>query len=86
MEELILNDGTRIPGHAIRTDDILWIYIDRMEIGVAFNYLYDSRKTSRIQCRTEGTEGTDVYIGFTKLFTVTEENDGSLNAGLKKAV
>ena len=81
---LTLNDGTRIPGHAIEDDGVLWVYIDKMEIGIGFNNLYDTRKTARI---TEENGGeTYVYSGYTVLFYIRQENDGSLNAGLKKAV
>ena len=88
MEQiLILNNGTRIfPARATLAGGILWIYIDNTEITLAeaFELLADPGKTNRIVTNEFGV--INEYEGFTDLFCIRKEDNGQVNAGLKKAV
>ena len=85
-QKLTLNDGTVLnPAHAILSNSILWVYIDaQITLAEAFELLNDPDKTNVIISDSYGTETE--YMGFTDLFCITRENNGQVNAGLKKAV
>ena len=85
MEKLILNDGTELPAHAILASSILWVYLDgSITLAEAFELLINPEKTERIVAEYYGD--TTVYEGYTDLFCIRREADGSINAGLGKAV
>lgn len=83
-EQLTLNDGTVIaPAHAIEADGTLWVYIDGgMTLAEVFGLLCDPLKTERITADRYGD--ITVHEGFTDLFCITREDDGQVNAGLKR--
>ena len=85
MEQfLILNDHTILnPAHAILAGGVLWVYIEGgMTLAEAFEQLSDPEKTCRIEAKEFGTE--TLYEGYTDLFCITREDDGRINAGLKR--
>jgi len=83
---LTLNDGTRLfPAHAIEDGYVLWVYIDGgITLNAAFELLSDSDKTGKITANNYGSIAE--YTGFTDLFCIRREDNGQVNAGLKKAV
>lgn len=85
-QKLILNDGTEFtPAHAIPVGGTLWVYIDSgITLGEAVELLNDPEKTAKITADEYGT--VDLYEGYTDLFCVRREDNGQVNAGLKKAV
>ena len=85
-QKLTLNDGTVLePAHAIANGGILWIYLDgEITLAEAFELLIDQDKTCRITAEEYGV--TAAYENYTDLFCITMEDDGSVNAGLKRAV
>lgn len=85
-QKLTLNDGTVLENaHAIVAVNVLWVYID---IGItmteAFELLNDPEKTAIIRADDFGAES--VYSGYTDLYCIKREENGQINAGLKKAV
>ena len=83
---LILNDGTRLfPAHAIVAGGVLWVYLDGgLTLAEAFEVLNDQEKTCRITADEYGT--VTVYEGYTDLFCIRKEDNGQVNAGLKRTV
>ena len=86
METLTLNDGTVFdPAHAIEVNGILWVYLDGgLTLEEAFELLADPDKTSTITGNAYGV--STVFEGYTDLFCIRREDDGQVNAGLKKGV
>jgi hypothetical protein len=84
METLTLNDGTVFdPAHAIEVNGILYVYLDNgITLAEAFELLADPEKTSVITGNAYGNITT--YEGYTDLFCIRREDDGQVNAGLKK--
>lgn len=85
QEKITLNDGTVIePAHAIQAAGALWIYIDREStMQEAFDMLSDRERTRRITAESYGE--VNRHVGFTDLFCIRMETDGTVNAGLRKA-
>ena len=83
---LILNDGMILdPAHAILAGNVLWVYLDgNLTMEAAFTLLIDQDKTARITANEFGV--TTEYEGYTDLFCIRREDNGQVNAGLKKAV
>jgi len=83
---LILNDGTRLfPAHAIEDGYVLWVYLDGgVKLNEAFELLSVPEKTEKIKANNYGS--LTEYTGFTDLFCIRREDNGQVNAGLKKAV
>lgn len=83
---LILNDGTILdPAHAILAGNVLYIYLDgTVTLEAAFALLIDPDKTARITSQEFGV--VTEYEGYTDLFCIRREDNGQVNAGLKKAV
>ena len=82
METITLNDGTELsPAHAFVASGILWVYLDNgISLSDAFELLNDPSKTEVIKV------GTDiVFEGYTDLFCIRREENGQVNAGLRKA-
>jgi hypothetical protein len=85
-QSLILNDGMILaPAHAILAGGVLWVYLDGgISLAEAFELLIDPEKTELITANEFGT--VTEYVGYTDLFCITREENGQVNAGLKKAV
>jgi hypothetical protein len=85
-QKLILNDGTILdPAHAIEAGGVLWVYLDcEITLAEAFELLNDPGKTSKIVTDEFGVVNT--YTGYSDMFCIRREDDGQVNAGLKKAV
>ena len=85
QEKITLNDGTVIePAHAIQAAGALWIYIDRAStMQEAFDTLSDRNRTLRITAESYGE--VNRYTGYTDMFCIRRETDGTVNAGLRKA-
>lgn len=83
---LILNDGTILdPAHAILAGGVLCVYIDgNLTLEEAFSLLIDPEKTFRITSQEFGV--VTEYERFTDLFCIRREDNGQVNAGLKKVV
>ena len=83
MEQtLTLNDGTVLAGHAFEVDGVLYVYIDSGTLKSVFPLLSERSKTAVITAEDYGSERT--YEGYTKLFALREETDGTVNACLRK--
>ena len=85
-QKLTLNDGTVLENaHAIVAVNVLWVYIDTgSTLAEAFELLNNPEKTENIRADEFGTE--TMYSGYTDLFSIQREENGQINAGLKKAV
>lgn len=86
MRELILNDGTVLSqAYAILSSGIMWVYMDGgLTLAEAFELLIDPDKTVKIKSDAFGEEKE--YEGYTELFCIRKEDNGQVNAGLRKAV
>ena len=85
-QKLILNDGTVLENTtALVASGTLWVYIEsEITLGEAVALLNDPEKTAVM---TEVEFGNEkIYTGYTDLFCVRREDNGQVNAGLKKAV
>ena len=84
MRKLTLNDGTELtPAHAYPVSGILWVYLDNgITLAEAFELLIDPEKTAVIHQNDFGVESD--FEGFTELCTIRREDNGQVNAGLKK--
>ena len=83
--KLIMNDGTEINNaEAFVNSGVLWVYIySQMTFAKAFGILNSQAKT-RIIRAVNGA--TTTFTGYTNLFCLRKEDDGSISAGLKKVV
>jgi len=81
-EKLRLNDGSEIPGRAIPSGDVLYVYLDNCTMDEGYPILSDPAKTRRIEAFSYG-DRTE-YKGYTHLFCLREESMGVLSAGLRK--
>ena len=83
---LILNDGTILdPAHAILASGVLWVYLDgNLTLEDAFVLLIDPDKTAKITSQEFGI--VTEYEGYTDLFCIRREDNGQVNAGLKRVV
>ncbi len=84
--KLIMNDGTEINNaEAFTSSGVLWVYIhSKTTMAKAFGILNSPAKT-RIIRSVNGTN-TETFTGYTDLFCLRKEDDGSVNAGIRKAV
>ena len=81
-QTLTLNDGTVLDGHCFESDGVLYVYLDRGTLKSVFPLLSERSKTSVIRADSYGT--LTVFEGYTKLFALREETDGTVNACLRK--
>ena len=83
---LTLNDGTELtPAHAVAVNGILWVYLDNgITLADAFALLNDPEKTAVIRMNEYGQESE--FDGYTDLFCIRREDDGQVNAGIRKGV
>lgn len=79
---LILNDGTEIQkAHMLESGGELWIYVNSgMKIRELFDLLRDPEKVRVIRVKETGTR----YRGYREIFSIREEQDGQVYAGLRK--
>ncbi|MBR6443492.1 MAG: hypothetical protein IKS46_07380 [Clostridia bacterium] len=86
METLTLNDGTVLEssnGHI--STGLLYLYIQNgMNLQEVFGLLIDPEKTQEI--KKKYGEHETVFRGYTKLMAVTDEDNGTITAVLKKPV
>lgn len=80
--KLVFKTGIEIPGHALESNGNLWIYIDSSTLSDAYTLLSNTENTEQI--KTVLSESETVFDGYTHLFVIREEDDGRVNAGLKK--
>ena len=80
-EKLILNDGTELAGYLLPDRDAITLYIMGGTIAGAYPLLSDPALTAKIVYDNNGR--TSEYDGFTYLFSLREEQDGTLTAGLR---
>ena len=83
-EKLILNDDTVLTGHAFESDGFLYVYVYENTLTNVFRILNKSGRTARIT-EVQGTDET-VYIGYTHLKAVREEDQTLVTAVLRKEV
>lgn len=83
-QTLTLNDGTVLAGHCIESDGVLFVYLDHGTMKSVFPLLSERTKTSVIRAESYGA--VTVFEGYTKLFALREETDGTVNACLRKRV
>lgn len=81
-ETFTLKDGTVINGYVIESDGILFVYMFETTMTEAFVLLNDPTKTERIDA-SKGMHEI-IYTGYNHLYSVREESNGMVTAGLKK--
>lgn len=81
-ETFTLKDGTVMNGYVIESDGVLFVYMFETTFQDAFNLLIDPAKTERIDA-SKGTHEI-IYTGYNHLYSVREESNGLVTAGLKK--
>ena len=81
-EKLILANGAEILGHLIETGGILFLYMYEVNLEEAFGLLIEPENVSTIRWERYGATGE--VSGYSHLYTITEERDGMISAGLKK--
>lgn len=86
MQTLTFKDGTVVEdANALLSGDVLFVYMNGgLTMEYVFNLLNDPEKTDRITSVAYGAEQT--YEGYTDLFCIRKEENGEVNAGLRKAV
>ncbi len=82
METLVFANGQSFTGHYLETGGKLWLYLQNVSLSEAFQTLCDPENTISIRAVRYGKE--TVVTGYTHLFCVSEESDGTVNAGLRK--
>ena len=86
-QKITLADGTVIPdAYAMLVSGDLFIYINStsMDIRDVWSLLSNTRKTKRIRVQAFGDDVT--YQKYTDIYFIRREDNGSINAGLRKAV
>ena len=85
MNKITLADGTVIQdAYAMPVNNDLFIYISGNEdIRAMWDLLSNTRKTKRIRSQAFGTDET--YLKYTDIRGMSKEDDGSINARLRKA-
>lgn len=81
-EKLILANGTEIRGHLIDTGNILFLYMYDVTMEEMFGLLIEPENVRAIRWERYGQSGE--VDGYNHLYTITEERDGMISAGLKK--
>lgn len=81
-EKLRFLDGSEMPGYLIPgSDGVLYLYLQGQTLAGVYPVVSDPKKTKRIW-----PLGSKIYFeGYTHLFSIREEMDGTITAGLKKA-
>ena len=75
-EQLMLNDGTVIPGHIIQSGDRLILYMYEIGLQDAFNLLIDPERTKVIKWTRYGEKGT--LRGYKQLMAISVEMGGAM--------
>ena len=84
-EKLTLNDGTELDNSSAILSGDLFLYIHDSDLQTVFGLLIDPEKTQKIVYTQ--VNGTSVeYVGYKKLRTVTDEDNGLITAVLRKEV
>lgn len=85
MNKITLADGTVIQdAYAMLVNNDLFIYISGNEdIRAMWDLLSNTRKTKRIRSQAFGADET--YLKYTDIRGMSKEDDGSINARLRKA-
>lgn len=84
-QKITLADGTVIQNaYAMLVDGNLFIYINDTgaDIGQIFDLLRNAKKTKRIRSQAFGDDVT--YQKYTKIYFIREEDNGFINAGMRK--
>ena len=83
-QKITLADGTVIQNaYAMLVDGNLFIYINASaDIGQIFDLLRNPKKTKRIRSQAFGDDVT--YQKYTKIYFIREEDNGFINAGMRK--
>ena len=86
MRTLTLNNGSVLnDSYCYASDNTLWVYIsNEYTLSQAFMLLSYPENTEHIVCNQYGVE--TVFDGYTHLYSITEETDGRISAGIKKGV
>ena len=82
METLVFANGQSFTGHCLETGGKLWLYLQDVSLADAFQTLTAPENTQTIRAMRYGKE--TVITGYNHLFCVSEESDGTVNAGLRK--
>ena len=82
METLEFANGQSFTGHCLETGGKLWLYLQNVSMADAFQTLCDPENTQSIRAVRYGKE--TILTGYTHLFCVSEENDVTVNAGLRR--
>lgn len=75
-EQLTLNDGTAIRGHASEGNGHLFLYLYGITLADAFTQLNDPEKVKVIREEVRGE--SHVYRGYSHLRAISEEMDGQM--------
>ena len=86
MKKLILNDGTELENaEALLSSGTLFLYLGKaVDFRQAFDLLINPEATQEIRYLEFDEEKT--FSGYTDLTYIRKEDDGSINAGLKRGV
>lgn len=79
-QNIILNDGTTIPGNVGYSQGFLWCWFTGYTMQQAANIFFDPEKTSRIVFQYGDMQ--DEYEGFTNCINISINNDGLLSVCL----
>ena len=84
-EKLTLNDGTVLENASAILSGDLFLYIHDSDLQTVFGLLIDPENTKQIiYTQVNGTSIT--YVGYKKLHTVTDEENGLITAVLRREV
>lgn len=84
MEMITLNDGTELQdSHALSSGGTLYFYLKHVTFAEAYEMLSDPDKTAHIVCSIHGDE--TAYDGYTDLYSLKREADGTITGGLMAA-
>lgn len=83
-ETLKLNDGTVLTGHALGSEDELFLYVYGTSLAELYPLISDTEKTAEIQEDRNG--GQTTYTGYNYLYCIREERSGMVSAGLRKVI
>ena len=80
-ETLTLNDGTVLNGHALGSEDELFLYVYGTTLADLYPLISDAEKTAKIQEDRNGDQM--IYTGYNYLYSIREERSGMVSAGLR---
>ena len=86
MRTLTFNNGTVLnDSYCYAANNVLWVYIsNEYTLSYAFALLSNPENMGHVVCNQYGVE--TVFDGYTHLYSIAEETDLRISAGIKKGV